>query len=230
MENLPLYIAFTFGITVLLTVWLFSKATHYSKPFMFFVIVLMIIQSLLGLSDFYNDINTMNARFPLLVLPLMTFFTSLFIFRDGRIFIDSLDIKTLTLLHSIRIPVEIVLFWLYQHHTIPLEMTFEGRNFDILSGLTAPLIYYFGFIKKQLSRKLMISWNVVCILLLVNVVANALLSLPVRFKNFGFDEANTAVGFFPFLLLPAIVVPLVLFSNIFTIRQLLVNKNSGLNN
>lgn len=24
-------------------------------------------------------------------------------------------------------------------------MTFEGRNFDILSGLSAPLVYYFGF-------------------------------------------------------------------------------------
>lgn len=36
MENLPLYIAATFGITVLLTIWLFSKATHYAKPFLVF--------------------------------------------------------------------------------------------------------------------------------------------------------------------------------------------------
>lgn len=230
MENLPLYIAATFGITVLLTIWLFSRATRYAKPILIFLIVLTVAQSVLGLSGFYNDVNTMTAWFPMLVIPLTVFCIALFITAKGRIFIDNLDIKMLTILHIIRIPVEITLFWLFIHQAIPQAMTFEGRNFDILSGLTAPLVYYFGFVKKQLNKTVLIIWNIACMLLLINVVASAVLSLPARFQKFGFEQPNIAVGYFPFLLLPAILVPLVLFANAASIRQLIYNKNIILKN
>jgi hypothetical protein len=49
-----------------------------------------------------------------------------------------LDKKILTLLHIIRIPVELGLYWLFIYKAIPQLMTFEGRNFDILVGLTVP--------------------------------------------------------------------------------------------
>ena len=160
----------------------------------------------------------------------MAFLTSLFFTRRGKAFIDSLDIKTLTLLHTVRIPVEIILLCLFLQQAIPQAMTFEGRNFDILSGISAPLIYYFGFIKKQLSNTVMIIWNVICILLLLNVVSSAILSLPARFNNFGFEQPNIAVGYFPFLLLPAVLVPMVLFANAASIRQLLLKKDNALRN
>lgn len=189
-----------------------------------------IVQSALGLSGFYSDVHTMTARFPMLVIPLTVFCIALFLTAKGRMFIDSLDIKTLTILHIIRIPVEVTLFWLFVHQAIPQAMTFEGRNFDILSGLTAPLVYYFAFVKQQLSKTVLIIWNAACMLLLINVVASAVLSLPVRFQNFGFEQPNVAVGYFPFLLLPAILVPLVLFANAAAIRQLIYNKNIILKN
>jgi hypothetical protein len=225
METLPWYVAVTFGATVLLAIWLFSKATRYSGSFFVFLLILIILQSALGLSGFYNDVHTMSTRFPLLVIPLLGFCLSLFLTHKGKVFIDSLDIRTLTILHTIRIAVEIVLFWLFVHKAIPQAMTFEGRNFDILSGLSAPLVYYFGFVKQRLSRTVMIIWNVVCMLLLLNVVASAVLSLPSRFQHFGFEQPNIAVGYFPFLLLPAILVPLVLFANAVSIRQLILHKN-----
>jgi hypothetical protein len=118
------------------------------------------------------------------------------------------------------------LFWLFVHNTIPRAMTFEGRNFDILSGLSAPLVYYFGFVKQKLNHTILIVWNAGCIFLLLNVVVSAALSLPERFQSFGFEQPNIAVGYFPFLLLPAILVPLVLFSNAAAIRQLVLNKKA----
>jgi hypothetical protein len=124
----------------------------------------------------------------------------------------------------IRIGVEIGLLSLSIHEAIPKAMSFEGRNFDILSGLTAPLVYYFGFVKHRMGRKALILWNVVCVLLLLNVVSSAFLSLPGRFQQFGFERPNIGVGYFPFLLLPAILVPLVLFAHAATIRQLVQNK------
>jgi hypothetical protein len=92
------------------------------------------------------------------------------------------------------------------------------------SGLSAPLVYYFGFVKKWLGKPVLIAWNIVCILLLLNVVRIAALSLPARFHQFGFEQPNIAVGYFPFLLLPSCLVPLVLFANLAAIR-LITRKN-----
>jgi hypothetical protein len=224
MESIPAYVTATFVIALIITVWLFSKATSYSKPVVIILITLIIIQSTLGLTGFYNNPQSMHVRLPLLVMPLVSVFTILFFTAKGRGFIDSLELKTLTILHTIRIPVELVLLWLYLGHTIPQALTFEGNNFDIISGLTAPLIYYFGVVKKQLGRGVIISWNVICIVLLLYVVSNAVLSLPTRYLDFGFEQPNIALGYFPFVLLPAILVPLVLFSNLAAIRQLLIKK------
>jgi hypothetical protein len=141
--------------------------------------------------------------------------------RKGKAFVDSLDLKTLTIFHIVRIPVELVLFWLFLHHTIPAAVTFKGRNFDILSGLSAPFIYYFGFVKNKLSDRILIAWNCACLALLLFVVANAVLALPGRFEQLGFEQPNIALGYFPFILLPACVVPLAMFSNFAALRQLI---------
>jgi hypothetical protein len=124
------------------------------------------------------------------------------------------------LLHTVRIPVELVLFWLSEHGVIPRLLTFEGRNFDIFSGLTAPLIYYFGFIRPKLGKGVLITWNIICLVLLVNVVTHAILSLPTPFQKFAFDRPNVAVLYFPYIWLPACVVPLVLFSHLAILRKL----------
>jgi hypothetical protein len=126
--------------------------------------------------------------------------------------------------HIIRIPVEIVLFWLFLNKTIPQLMTFEGRNFDILSGLTAPFTYYFGFVKQNLSRNMLLIWNFICLGLLINIVANAALSIPTPFQQFGFEQPNIAVLHFPFVWLPGCLVPMVLFAHLVNIRQLLLKK------
>lgn len=224
MENLPWFVPTLFCATVLLGVWLFSKATHYSKIFMAFIFAVIIIQSLLGFSGFYNNLETMTNRFPLLVLPTLIPLFSLFFIKKGKEFIENLDIKWVTIYNIIRVFVEICLFYLFVYKTIPQAMTFEGRNFDIFSGITAPIVLYFGFINKKLSNTVLIAWNIICILLLLSVVSSAVLSLPARYQNFGFETPNIAIGYFPFLLLPSILVPLALFANATSIYKIIKNK------
>jgi hypothetical protein len=221
MQHLPTYVYLTFGATAIFAIWLFYKATNYSKPFLIGLSAWIVLQSALAINGFYSNPTTMTARFPLLIVPTQLFLVSRFATKNGRAFLDGLNLKMLTLLHVIRIPVELVLFWLFVSHTVPEAMTFHGRNFDILSGISAPFIYYFGFVKKRLSNKVIIAWNLICLALLLNVVSAAVLSLPDRFTQFGFEQPNIALGYFPFVLLPAGLVPLVMLSTVAAIKQLL---------
>lgn len=225
IENLPNYINILFILTTFLTVFLFYKASGNSSTVLIVIFVWMILQGISGYTNFYVDLKVMPPKFPLLVGPPVLLIIILFLTKKGRTFLDSLDLKTLTYLQVVRVPVEIILFLLYQNGAVPQLMTFEGRNFDILAGLTAPVIAYLGFVKKSISRKMILLWNVICLGLLLNIVINAVLAAPFPFQQFAFEQPNIAVLYFPFVWLPGVIVMIVLISHLDSIRQL-VKGNS----
>lgn len=217
---LPLSVSLVFIATTALTVWFFYGAARQSKPVLLVLLGWMTVQAGLGLAGFYQKTDGMPPRFPGLVAPPLLLLTGLLLTDKGRRFLDSLQLDRLTLLHIVRIPVEIVLFWLFLNKSIPQIMTFEGQNFDVLSGLTAPVIHYLGFVKKRLSRNVLIAWNVLCLVLLVNIVLTAALSVPSPFQQLAFGQPNTGILYFPFVWLPSVVVPIVLVAHISALRQL----------
>jgi hypothetical protein len=224
MENISFYVYVIFGLTFFTTLYLFYQSTQKSKGFIAIILTWIFAQSAIGISGFYTETNTIPPRFQFLLLPPLIFTIIQFSTSKGRLFIDSLDLKILTIIHIVRIPVEIVLYWLFLAKTVPELMTFEGRNFDILIGIAAPVIYYFSFVKKLLNRPLLIGWNIVGIGLLLNIVINGMLSAPTPFQQFGFEQPNIAVLHFPFMFLPACIVPIILFSHLSSIRQLILKK------
>jgi hypothetical protein len=226
MENLPVYIHVVFVLTTLLTIIFFYYAAHKSTVTLVILVVWLVLQSVIGISGFYWVTDSIPPRFLLLIGPPLLFIISLFLTTNGRLFLDRLELKTLTILHIVRIPVELVLFWLFIYKGIPGLMTFEGRNFDILSGLTAPFVYYFGFVKNQLHTKFLIGWNILCLGLLINIVSIAVLAAPTPFQKLALDQPNTVVLYFPFIWLPACIVPVVLLSHLASLRQLFKSKDS----
>lgn len=221
MEHLPIYISIIFSLTTFLTLLLLFSASGYSKFLIIAVLALLILQSVVSLTGFYTVTDKMPPRFTLLILPpFLIILISLFT-KKGRGYLDSLDLKTLTLIQVLRVPVELTLFWLYLYKMIPEIMTFEGRNFDILCGLTAPLIYYFGYIKNVLGKKVLLAWNILCLLLLANIVITAVLSAPFPIQRFGFGQPNIALLYFPFIWLPAVIVPTALLTHVVSIRRLI---------
>lgn len=226
MENLPLYISIMIMLITTLTVYIFYKAANHSKTVLFILVGWMIVQTLISVPGFYTVTTTLPPRFALTLVPPLVFILFLFATAKGRQFIASLNIKSLTLLHIVRMPVEIILLGLFIYKTIPGIMTFEGRNFDILSGLSAPVIYYFMFVRRKLPAKLFLLWNIICVGLLVNIVVIAILSAPFPFQQLAFEQPNIAVLYFPFVWLPAVIVPLVLLSHLVSIYQVIRNTTS----
>jgi hypothetical protein len=227
MENLPIYIAVSFILITFLSIFLFYRATKQSKMSLALIIGWLIFQGSLSLLGFYKNTTSMPPRLVFALGPVLILNISLFATQKGSAFIDSLDIKTLTLLHVVRIPVELVLYGLFVYKAIPEIMTFEGRNWDILSGITAPIMYYFAFAKKQLPKTILLIWNFICLGLLVNIVSIAILSAPTPFQQLALYQPNVAILHFPFVWLPAVVVPLVLFAHLVSIRKLLKKADTN---
>lgn len=235
IENLPTYIPLTFGLTTVATLFLFvwtiknsnSELTRKkAMPIFIGLTIWLTIQAILTLKNTYNSGTTTFPPKIILTGILPTILTIILLFATyrGRQFIDSLPLKNLTYLNIVRIPVEIILFWLFLNKAIPELMTFEGRNFDILAGVSAPIIAYFELTKTKLNKKTILIWNFICLGLLVNIVVNALFSAPSPIQKFAFDQPNIAILNFPFSWLPTFIVPIVLFGHLTSIRQLLNQK------
>jgi len=105
---------------------------------------------------------------------------------------------------SFRLPLEMVMHRLAQHGIMPEQMTYTGRNWDVLSGLTA--LFVAGALRVGIgSRRLALTWNVIGLGLLANVLLVAIASTP-RFAAFGPDRLNVFIGYVPFVWLPAMMV------------------------
>jgi hypothetical protein len=231
INGIPYFIATLFAVTTFVALFIFISAVRNSshsknKANLIFTgsVIWLTIQALLPLNGFYQNTLTMPPRLIAAVLPPFLVLVLLFSSKKGRRFIDGLPLQTLTWLNIVRIPVEIGLYYLFLYKANPQLMTFEGRNFDIIAGITAPLIAWFGFAKRQLSNKIILTWNIICLLLVLNIVTIGILSAPSRIQQLAFDQPNIAVLYFPFTWLPSFIVPLVIFTHLVSIRQLLYNN------
>jgi hypothetical protein len=225
---IPTSIVILFAITTLLCVILFVRVVSLSKshdnlvvPISLGLVLWMGILMLASLNGFYI---ISSDGFPKIILgfaPTLITIAALFATNRGRAFLDSLPLRALTWIHVVRIPVEIALYILFLRQLVPELMTFAGRNFDIIGGITAPLIIAFIDWKQPKKRGILLTWNILVLGFLLFIIVNALLSAPLSFQQFGFDQPNVAIAYFPMIWLPGVVVPIVLLSHLTAIRRLL---------
>ena len=220
MTNLPTYVSILFGLTVLITIFWFYYISRLIK-ILITSIFWTIFQSTIGLYGVYKDTDTMPPKLMIFgILPSLILILTIFFTKKGKVFINELNIKKLTYFHSIRIAVEIVLGLLFYYGVISIYMTLEGTNFDLLSGITAPIFAYLAFKKGTENKNMLLVWNSICLLLLINVVVTAIFAFPSPFQKLSFEQPNIAILYFPFNLLPTVVVPIVLFSHLAAIKKL----------
>ena len=86
------------------------------------------------------DIFPLNVG-PFLLIPLLTIIIFTFS-KTTREVLLHLHPSRIIRLQIFRVFVEVLIWLLFIQNLLPVQMSFEGRNFDILAGLTAPLIAY----------------------------------------------------------------------------------------
>ncbi len=195
-----------------------------AKVALFLVPFWMMFQAGLGLGGFYRVFEVFPPRIVLFgVLPAnLLLLSTLLIAREN--FVHKLPLTALTVIHIVRIPVEIVLHQLYQEGSVPRAMTFEGHNFDIIFGISAIVVYFLTFRGERHNAKLLIAWNIVGLIFLAIIVTTAVLAFPSPMQKIAFEQPNIAVTMFPFVWLPTVIVPLVFFSHLASLVKLVSKR------
>lgn len=127
--------------------------------------------------------------------------------RAGTRLSAGLPVAALVGFHAFRLPLELVLHRWYAEGVLPVQMTYAGRNFDIVTGILAAVIGVWLW-RRGPSRPLVWLFNLVGFALLVTVASIAVLSSPVPFRVFTNDPPMLLVYHAPYgWIVPMCVAP-----------------------
>ncbi|WP_396636907.1 hypothetical protein [Maribacter sp. R77961] len=213
IELLPPWISVLFLATSLLTIGFFYYANGKPKTLLFLIILWSALHSILAYSGFYKVTDSIPPRFGLVLVPAVLIIIYGLLPKQQKWIFEKRNTKISTFLHVVRLPVELVLYALFIHKMVPELMTFEGRNYDILMGITAPIMGWL-LLKNIVTKYILLLWNMIGLVLVLFILVNGILSAELPFQQFGFDQPNRGVMYFPFILLPATVVPIVIWTHL----------------
>lgn len=130
--------------------------------------------------------------------------------------LSTLPLRLLIGFQAFRVLVELLLHQGGVEGVIPPQLTWSGRNLDIIAGLLAVPV---GLCAERMPAAALWGFNLIGLGLLLNVVSVAILSMPTPFQQF--EPANTFVGFWPFIWLPTGLVTIALLGHVVLTRRLL---------
>lgn len=181
------------------------------------VTVWVLLVGVLSLNGFFSDFSHLPPR-PLWVILIPTLFFIVIAFtRTTRELLLVIPPYWLVAMQTFRILVEILLWKTFMLNLLPIQMTFEGSNFDGLSGLLAVPVAM--ILSKKWAPKLLLAFNIIGLLLLLNILVIAVLSMPTPLRYFMNEPPNTLVGEFPFIYLGAVLVAIAQGLHILSLRQ-----------
>jgi hypothetical protein len=137
-----------------------------------------------------------------------------------------LPLVALVAFQVFRLPLELIMGRAARAGLMPVQMSFEGWNFDIVTGASALLVAAL-LATDRAPRWLVVAWNAVGIVLLAVIFAIAVASTPLV-HAFGTSPAviNTWVGTAPFVWLPTVFVACALAGHIVVTRRLLFDART----
>ena len=154
------------------------------------------------------------------LLPLAFLATTLLLGRTAtlRALVEATPRAWPILAQTFRVPVELTLFALYASGRAPVQVTFEGRNLDVLVGLTAPLMAWWVW-RRRANPALVVGWNVLGLTILANTVVTVLTSTPGPLHLPWPGAPFTAIAEWPLVWLPAFLAPLAVLLHVVSLQQ-----------
>jgi len=210
----PVYLTILFSLIVGAVQ---GELTRRSKPVGGTFFLWLAVTGVLGYTAKLHDFS---QRPPQLLILVGLAFVGIYFgsyFSAATKLIASPGLAWLIGLQVFRVAVEIFLDLGYRAGFVPVQMTLEGRNWDVLTGLTAlPMAWLVA--KNKAPKWLIYAWNVMGLGLLFNVMVIAVLSMPTPLRHFQNEPANTFVAYFPYVWLPTYLVQVAWMSHLLIFR------------
>jgi hypothetical protein len=181
------------------------------------------LSGLLAAGGALRDFSALPPPFLRLFVPLSIVTGALALSPFGARLVKTLPLWGLVGFQTFRVLVELLLWRLHHSGVVPVQMTFEGDNFDLLTGLSAAVVAWL-LARGRTSARVVWVWNALGLGLLLNVVAIAMLSMPTPLRVFA--SQNTIVAELPFVWIPCVMVQAALFGHILVFRSLRVAAHS----
>ena len=139
--------------------------------------------------------------------------------RLGRQLATGIPLVALVGVQAFRFPLELMLHQAYAEGLMPVQMSFSGFNFDILTGLSA-IAVALVLVWRPRSLTLVRMWNTAGVVLLANILTIALLSAPSPFRAFHNEPANVWIAQAPWVWLPTVYVFAAITGHILVYRRI----------
>jgi len=145
----------------------------------------------------------------------------------GTRLIDGLPLWTLAAFQAFRLPLELVLHQWSDEGALPIQMTFEGHNFDIVTGVLGVAVLVAALTLKEVPRAALWAFNVVGSALLLAVIVIVVLSSPLPVKSYEGPPILLAL-FLPYAWIAPVCVAGALSAHVMLWRALLRGAKSEL--
>jgi hypothetical protein len=150
----------------------------------------------------------------------------------GTRLVRGVPIAALVAVQGFRLPLELVLHAWKDQGVIPVQLTFEGHNFDVASGLLALIVGAWlarGKAEKapNAARAGIWAFNLVGFALLIAVTSIAILSSPLPIRVYLNDPPVLLAFYFPYGWIVPICVGGALFGHLLTFRWLAASRHTA---
>jgi hypothetical protein len=178
----------------------------------------MALTASVAISGILREWERTPPPFALLVVATFILAFALAFSVFGARFAAHVPLWALVAVQGFRFPLELAMHAMYTRGIMPVQMSYSGLNFDIVTGLTAIPVAALVAVGRG-GRLLVAAWNVLGLALLINIVSIAILSTP-RVNYFGDEQVNVWVTYPPFVWLPAVMVMAALAGHLVIFRAL----------
>jgi hypothetical protein len=172
----------------------------------------------LAQSGFLSAWTSLPPRWPLLPLAALVTFVLIGQTRAFRRLLAEVPSCQPVILQTFRAGVELAFWRLSMEGIAPVQVTFEGRNFDGLVGLTAPVVAA-GIAFDWIGPRMTIAWNLFGLAMLANAIGTVATSTPGPLHLNWPGEPFTAIANWPVIWIPALLAPAGIFLHVVSIRQ-----------
>ena len=215
-------------VVIVVTIWiaLFSLGNIRRAVVLSLLAITVMVGS--AIAAISGELARFDSFPPPMIVMLISIIIMAFVFgfsRFGRDGVSSISLMALIGLQIFRLPLELIMHHAATREIMPMELSFSGYNFDIVTGIGALILFALLKSGRNIPTGVFWAWNLWGSFCLVGIAIIAISSSPI-IRMFGDNPEylNTWILYFPYVWLPAVLVTIAISSHIIIWRKLLSSK------